>query len=209
MGLSVVTAPASEPVSLADMKLFLRVTEATQNDIISSLISAARRVIEDKIGFSLMTATFDFTARKWPDLSMGHRIYLPRNPITSITSIQYINQLSVLTTYSSTEYTLIGSTAFEPAYVRWHPDYPFWPTIRDVVDAIRIRFVAGYSSAANVPANLKLAVKLLVAHWYDNRVEPNQLAKQKHEYKNFPLGVQALTSQLRPVVRSEWMLTDV
>ena len=52
-----------------------------------------------------------------------------------------------------------------------------WPTTRDQIDAVTVRFVAGYAGdgaspedlRANVPASIKRALKLLVNEFYQNR----------------------------------------
>jgi hypothetical protein len=45
-----------------------------------------------------------------------------------------------------------------------------WPTTQtDLVDAITILYVAGYTSASDVPQGLKAAMKFLISHWNENR----------------------------------------
>jgi len=44
-----------------------------------------------------------------------------------------------------------------------------WPSTRSVANAVTIRFVCGYASAAAVPFSMLAAIKLLVGHWYSNR----------------------------------------
>ncbi|MCW5861278.1 MAG: head-tail connector protein, partial [Caldilineales bacterium] len=41
-------------------------------------------------------------------------------------------------------------------------------TLREL-NAIHIRFEAGYGAASAVPTRYKQALKLLVGHWYENR----------------------------------------
>jgi hypothetical protein len=46
----------------------------------------------------------------------------------------------------------------------------YWPTaILDVAEPISIPFTAGWKDGASVPSQLKLAIMMLVAHWYRNR----------------------------------------
>lgn len=44
-----------------------------------------------------------------------------------------------------------------------------WPVVMFVPNAVQIHFTAGYGSAADVPSALKVAIKMLVANWYENR----------------------------------------
>ena len=46
-----------------------------------------------------------------------------------------------------------------------------WPvTYTGQRGAIEVDFIAGYgSTAASVPADLKVAIRMLIAHWYEQR----------------------------------------
>ena len=46
-----------------------------------------------------------------------------------------------------------------------------WPTTGDYINAVRVRYVAGYAAAANVPETIKLWMKIRLANAYDNREE--------------------------------------
>lgn len=46
-----------------------------------------------------------------------------------------------------------------------------WPISAILRDAVRIEYLCGYGTTADaVPSQLKLAVKWLAGHWYENRV---------------------------------------
>ncbi|MGH6951903.1 MAG: head-tail connector protein, partial [Vitreimonas sp.] len=55
MSIVTITPPASEPVSLAEAKLFLRIDHAAEDGLIAMLISAAREAVEAGIGRALIT----------------------------------------------------------------------------------------------------------------------------------------------------------
>ena len=63
-------------------------------------------------------------------------------------------------------------------------------------NAVEIAFTCGYGAAAgNVPEPLRQAIKLLAAHWYENRVAVGEASQLKFE--ELPLGVQYLLAPYR------------
>jgi uncharacterized phiE125 gp8 family phage protein len=64
-----------------------------------------------------------------------------------------------------------------------------YPVTRAVVNAVTIRFVAGYGAAAAVPYGIKAAMKLLIANWWQNR-EAATIVRASADV--LPLGVDAL-----------------
>jgi uncharacterized phiE125 gp8 family phage protein len=163
MSLAQTTAPTDEPVTLADMKEHLRVELHDDNDLITDLMRAAREHVEDFTNRQLMLATWTYTLRTFP----GSRIIeLPKAPLSSVTSIKYDDDDGTEQTFSSDYYSVYTNT--EPGYVELDQDYNWESTYGDSQD-VTITFVAGYATAAAVPFQLKHAIKLLVAHWYEHR----------------------------------------
>ncbi|MCK5139135.1 MAG: phage gp6-like head-tail connector protein, partial [Thermodesulfovibrionia bacterium] len=44
-------------------------------------------------------------------------------------------------------------------------------------NAIKVEFVCGYSNPDEVPQDIKVALKLLVEHWFTNRGESSKIPK--------------------------------
>ena len=59
-GLQITTEPTQEPLSLQEVKEYLRVEDSTDERIIRPFIETARRICEEHTGRSLMTQTHSF-----------------------------------------------------------------------------------------------------------------------------------------------------
>lgn len=160
-GITVSTAPTTEPLTSAEAKAWLRVTDSEQDSLISSLISQAREAVEIDSRRSLMTQTIDLSLDAWPDC---YQIELLRPPIQSISYIKYYDVDGTLTTWSSGNYSLDAARAC----VQISQDATL-PILDSVANSISVRYVAGYTSAANVPQGLKHAMLLQIACLFENR----------------------------------------
>jgi uncharacterized phiE125 gp8 family phage protein len=75
-------APALEPITLEETKLFLRVEHVAEDALISRLIGVAREVAEEIMGTSLMVQQWKFIR----DDYLPARLRLPYGPVTEIVS---------------------------------------------------------------------------------------------------------------------------
>lgn len=163
-GLTLVTAPTVEPVTVAEAKVHCAVSRDDHDDLIERLITAARQACEAATRRALCTQTWDLTLPGWPDDDRRARIYLPLPPLVSVTSITYLDAAGDEQTIDDATYKV---RAGSPGIVSLR-NGELWPSVLDEDDPITIRFVAGYGVAANVPATLKQAMLLLVGHWYEH-----------------------------------------
>lgn len=166
-GLTLVTAPTSEPLTLAEAKRQCGVADDINafNEQIESLTKAAREKVETDTGRALMSQTWDYTFDLWP---CGlEAIYLPMAPVSSITSLKYYDTSNVQQTLATTVYDNSRFLNREPAEIRLK-NAQSWPALYGEAGAVTVRFVAGYSSIFNVPESLKQAMKLLLKNWWDN-----------------------------------------
>ena len=170
MSLSLVTAPTVEPVSLAEAKLHLRVTVADDDALISGLIPAARDYCETVTHRAIPLQTWDDKRDGFPDDGV---IWLPKAPLVSVTSVTYVDPNGVTQTWSSTLYTVdapVGPKARAGCVV---PNYSLsFPSTRDVINAVTIRFVAGYAAVPSmIAACLKEHVRAHYGRGADDRAE--------------------------------------
>jgi uncharacterized phiE125 gp8 family phage protein len=162
MTLAIISPPAAEPVTLADMKLHLRVTHDSEDTLISGLVKAAREELEQATGLAL--------------IAQGWRLYLDCWPGTQIVLIQ---KAPVIALSAVTIYDLAGapSSPSLTGFVLDRFSRPARTAIPDTVTApgkklngIELDFTAGFgATGVDVPDGLKRAIMLLAAHWYEFR----------------------------------------
>lgn len=170
IGQTLQTAPAAEPVTLTEAKAYAQIEHTDDDTLITSLIVAARELLEQATWRQLVTATWDLTLEDWPTGSS--QLDLPFGQVQSITSVTYTDSDGASQTLASSVYALDNTR--EPA--GFFLDYgQEWPAVRDERNAITIRIVAGYGAAAAVPDLLKTALKMTVKHWYESGGECGDL----------------------------------
>lgn len=162
MGLHLVTPATTEPVTRAEAKLFLRIDNTDEDATVDSLIVAARQYAETRTRRQFITATWLKTFSCLP-----FQLTLDYPPLIAVTTFQYYDLDGALQTLSSTQYLV--DTVTEPGQVV-RAYQVVWPFIRQRPDAVQVTYTAGYgSTAAYVPEGIKLAMKLLMGHWWENR----------------------------------------
>lgn len=160
--LKLITAPATEPVSLEEAKLHLRVEHTADDDLITALIRAAREQAEHELGRALITQTWERVLDAFP----AAELELGKPPVQSITSITYTDENEDSQTLSSSLYSLDSDT--EPGWVLPAIDTD-WPDTLDTTNAVRVRFVCGYGAADDVPEAIKAWIKIRLATMYKMR----------------------------------------
>ena len=196
MNLVVVAQPTSEPVSLTQAKNFLRVSITDDDVLIGTLISAAREAVETFTGRSIATKQYrqGFDAPPYfVDSVVSQMAYPPAYyslPMYSTAMWNYSQQIKLfappLISVDEIEYTdlatgndlildpskYIVDSDSEPARLFPGPAGTYWPSCLFVPNAFRVTFTAGYDtdpSSAGVPADIQLAILMLVNQWYENR----------------------------------------
>jgi hypothetical protein len=220
MRLVQITPPTVEPVTLAEAKLHARIEYSDDDALVTSLITAARRYCETAIRAAFITQTWTLMLDSfpsaggyynraireiWPSLGglpSGLGFYpglipnstgvidIPLPPLQSITSVKYYDFIGVLQTVDPTTYNVSLGTPgrIQPQYSK------VWPISRPTIDCVQITFVCGQGAAeANVSPNVQTAIKMLVAHWYENRE-----AVAQGQFGSVPMCVDALLSPDEP-----------
>jgi len=193
MALTIVTEPAAEPIDAEEAREHLRLDLTLEDALLDGLITAARRKVEELTARGLMTQTWELRLDSFPTT-----IYVPLSPLDAtapITSIKYVDTEGVEQTLAAANYTVDRYS--EPG--RIVPAYGLsWPSTRAVPNAVTVQFKVGYGEADDVPEAIKLAIKQLLAHWYENR-EPVSIGSAA--IAEIPLTMAALLSPyMRPTL---------
>lgn len=213
--LVVKTPPTQELLSLSEAKSHLRVDISDDDALIESMISAIRRTLENNFRIVILSQElvmgldyFGMPERMptwlygWPPstLTWGPtgwmvpeaQIIELRGPVTSIVSITYTDPSGATQTVPSANY--VADLDSMPARVA--PALAkVWPSTAPLPEAVKIDFIAGYSSPAAVPDDIKAAHKLWLAHLYEHREQV--MVDKRIVALDMPWGVQMLMAPYR------------
>lgn len=191
--LKLVTEPQNQPFSLNEAKAFLKLgdDDIADDALIMALLRAAVRHVETFTGRALITQTWRLTLDRWPSRSLlddqlweGVReaaelveatnfIEIPKPPLRSVTSFKVFDTTDTGAEVASTVYFV--DTEGEPGRVGLRFGQVWPSTTLRPHNGIQIAFVAGYGDDANgVPDDILAGLRLLLAHFYENRAVCDQ-----------------------------------
>lgn len=151
-----ITAPTIEPVTLTEAKEQVRRDDTAADTFLTTAIKAARGWVEDYLSRAVLTQTWRYAQDEWTD-----EMILPRSaPLQSVTWVKYYDAAGVEQTLSSSVYLV--DTMSEPGRIVLAPQQS-WPTIQSRPLAVSVQYVCGWTAAADVPDQVKWAVRLKVA----------------------------------------------
>jgi len=179
------TAPAVEPLSLAEAKAFLRAETNDDDDVITPLIAGARIHIEAQMRRALITQSWRLSFDCWP---VDGRLAVVPAPLQALAAARVYDVNNIAQTIDSSAFVLDkGASAL--IFTPWA-----LPAPGRVAAGIELDVSVGYGDAAiDVPEPLRQAIRLLVAHWYENR----GLVTTGVNYSTLPQSVAALIAPYR------------
>lgn len=169
----------SGPLTTAALKLHLKVDYDDDDDLIDQLILAATQYCQNFQNRIYVSATQTMVMDSWPTI-----IVPPWSPLVSVGSITYVDIDGATQTLGSSLYRVDAVNEPGRITVAYNES---WPDIRNVTNAITVTYDAGYGAAADVPDDVKNAIKLLVGSWYEYREDAGEL-----KLNEAPMGVKAL-----------------
>lgn len=165
LSLSQTTAPTIEPVSIEQAKEHIRVPFDDDNTYIGALVKAARHRVEEWSGRQLINASWTFNLNRFPG---SDTILLPWSPLSSVTSVKYVDTGGNTQTVSSDVYDSDAATIIPKIFLKYNQSWP--SDVRGGTNDVEIIFIAGYGAVASaVPDAAKQAILMMVSHWYEHR----------------------------------------
>ena len=141
--------------------------DTTEDDLLTSLIQAAREHVENITRRALLTQTWYAYLDEFPaDLDF---IRLPYGNLASVASIKYKNSAGTETTMTVNTDYLVETNGEDcgrivlPYGVSWQ-SATLWPS-----NPITIEFTCGWTAAASIKASIIAALKLILADLWTNR----------------------------------------
>jgi uncharacterized phiE125 gp8 family phage protein len=189
MNHTLITAPAGEPVTVEEARSHCRIDGNQDDEILFALSKAAREYAEAYTGRSFVNTTWELKVDQFP-------LYfqLPKAPLVSVTSITYIDIQGNTQTLPANTYQVVNDAGpfAQPGKI-FQAYNETWPSSRGYINDVRIRYVAGYGAPTDVPPAIKAAIKLMIAHLYENR----EATLTGTIVTEFPLGFTALLSPFK------------
>jgi uncharacterized phiE125 gp8 family phage protein len=173
--------PAVEPVSVPEMRAYLRLDTTDEDGLLALLIPAARLTVERATRLALIEQSWRVTLEGWPS---ERPLPLPLWPALAITAVRVRPVSGPSVVLDAASYRLDRSR--DPARVLLDP------AMADLGipgGAVEIDASFGFgASPAEVPAPLKLAIQRLVAFWFEQRGDER------------PDGPEALPAEIRALL---------
>lgn len=158
--MSVVVIEPPEPlVSLELAKAHLRVDDDDSNILIGAYIAAVSEHLDGPdgwLGRAIGEQTLEWTTTGFPATAL---LRLPFGPVQVVEAVHYLDDAGGETLWDGANY-MLSRGALTPIYGG------SWPAGRVYADAVRIRWVAGYST---VPAAIVVAALIMVGDMFANR----------------------------------------
>ena len=174
-----------DAVDLSDLRVHLKIPSnvTAEDDLIRSYLRAAGNYFETCTNIVISESTWEGYLDGWPSLDL---ITINKNPLASITKIEYYNADNVLTLLPTADY--IVDTTDYPCRIQLEEK----PSLYNRIGAVKITFVSGFASMAAVDERIKQAVRILVTECEQDRAS----YVVGHTVNSLPRGFQNYANQM-------------
>lgn len=135
------TAPLAEPLLKADVKAALRIDATDLDDVVDSLIVAARMHIEAICRRALVRQVRRLVLDAFPGCTDRYEIRLPVAPLRAVESITYLDLDGVEQTLAASAYRVDAVSEIPRIVPAYNTD---WPDTYGVPNAVTVTYSAGY-----------------------------------------------------------------
>jgi uncharacterized phiE125 gp8 family phage protein len=167
MSAMLLSAPASEPLALADVKAHLRLDSADEDTLVIALILAARQWIERRTGRKLISQRWRVMRDAWPveRMAPGLILPIPFAPLISVDAVRVVDPSGATVLVNPVTYVVDPSDSRPRLAFLNLPPAPGQP-----INGISLDLTVGYGTdPAMVPEPLRQAMRLLVTDWFEHR----------------------------------------
>jgi uncharacterized phiE125 gp8 family phage protein len=162
MGLKLITAPTLDPVTVTEMKEYLRIDGAEFDITISNLIKAAREAAQDFQNRAFYTQTWELSFDSFPCMP----VELPLPPLQNVVSVKHFDKDGLETAMNLSDFVIDKRS--EPGRIAFKPGKS-WPSVQlQPIDSVVIQFTAGHNDISKVPYSVKLAYMVFITHRFEN-----------------------------------------
>jgi uncharacterized phiE125 gp8 family phage protein len=186
MAIRIITPPATEPLTLAELKTALRIDGTSDDTLLEALIVAAREFCEDYQKKKYITQTLELVLDYFKEIIEFNSC----SPVQTVTSVKYYGTDGLENVVNSNIY-LLDKDSF---VARLLPKYAeLWPSNQlQPANGVVIRFVAGYGTALDVPQTVKQAMILHIKLLYDD-YKPEEFERIE-KARNILLGIRRVVN---------------
>lgn len=156
--------PVNSVLSLLEIKRQCRVDHDDEDAYLADLLAVAERYVDGKgsLGRAMITQTW----QQWSGAKPGE-VRVLMTPFRALSAVHYHDENGVLQEAALAQFEAVGTP--DETLIRPRQGIS-WPATAITPAAIRLTYTAGFGDdPEDVPATIRHAILMMVAHWYDNR----------------------------------------
>ena len=180
MKLTLKTPPATDPVTLAEVKAHLNITHTDDDDLLGEYLETAIAALDGRDGMLGRGLVNQVWTLALPGFASEIRLPLP--PTQSVGAITYIDLDGQTQSLPENAYAVSGIGGLNWAVIRPATGQA-WPTTAEGEEVVTVEFTAGFGTAADVPAPIRHAIKEHVSRLYEDRESGSRMADAVDAYR--------------------------